>query len=256
MAAWLAGLLALLWAPAGFAESALRLPTPDAFGSIPADTYDESGLRVGDALVRIEEQPDGLVELEARSGIEGAERTIVTARLDRPDGTETLRPLSQSSRSFDAGGNPLGVLTVDHVRGVVVCMPPSGEAERIELPPGDRVANVPLNLLFVPLVRGEAQEIDFQFVLCRGGARVLDATAHVAGRQTRGDEEVVEIRYSLDLGPLLSRLAAPFLPRLSVWLEGNRAASWVGHRMPLFSQGPTVVVMRSGVVPSSFGLTP
>lgn len=249
-------LLALLSAGGGSgAESALRLPLPDAYGGVIASTYDEQGERVGDAELAIQKREDGLVELVVTSGIEGAERTTVTARLDQPEGEASLRPLYQSSRSFDASGNALGLLAVDHERQEAVCTPPSGgEAERIELPRGDRVANVPLNLLFLPLVRGETESIDFQFVLCRFGARLLDARAVVAGRRREGNEEYVEIQYSLHLGSFLNRLAAPFLPRLSVWFGGQQQGSWVGHRMPLFSKGPTVVVMRSGIEPAALGL--
>jgi hypothetical protein len=248
-------LLALLASSGAWAESARRLPLPDTFGDIVADTYDEKGLRVGDAKLHMLKDEDGLVELIVSSGIEGAERTTATARLDQPEGEVGLRPVYQSSRSFDALGNPLGLLAVDHERQEAICTHPStGEEERISLPRGDRVANVPLNLLFLPLVRGEAEAIDFQFVLCRFGARLLDARATVAERRTEGGEEYVEIRYSLNLGSFLNRLAAPFLPRLSVWFDSQKPGSWVGHRMPLFSKGPTVVVMRSGITPSALGL--
>jgi len=248
-------LVLTLTASAGWAESALRLPWPDSFGDITADTYNEDGLRVGDAQLHMLKKQDGLVELVASSGIEGAERTTAIARLDQPGSEPSLRPLYQSSRSFDALGNPLGLLAVDHERQEATCTHAStGKEERIALPPGDRVANVPLNLLFLPLVRGEAEEIDFQFVLCRFGARLLDASAAVAERRTEDGEEYVEIRYNLNFGSFLNRLAAPFLPRLSVWFDSKQTGSWVGHRMPLFSKGPTVVVMRSDVTPSALGL--
>lgn len=236
-------------------ESALRLPLPETFGDVSAHTYNEQGERVGDAQLQLQRREDGLVELVARSGIEGAEQTTVVARLEQPQGESILRPVYQSSRSFDAEGRPLGLLAVDHQRQEAVCTPASGgEAERLPLPRGDRVANVPLNLLFLPLVRGEEEEIEFQFVLCRFGARLLEAHAAVAARRFEGGEEFVEIRYSLDLGSFLNRLAAPFLPRLSVWFEGHEPGGWVGHRMPLFSKGPTVVVMRSGITPTALGL--
>jgi hypothetical protein len=236
------------------AESSLRLPLPDRFGEVVADTYDERGLRVGDATLRIERAPGGAVELSSRTGIEGAEHTVIEARLV-PAAGRALRPVFQSSRSFDAAGRPLGVLAVDHERGEIRCRQPGGGAEqRLALPAPDRVANVPLNLLFQPLVLGQEERIDFQFVLCRGGPRLLDAHAEVAGRRGHGPDELVEVRYRIDLGPLLSPLAQPFLPRLSVWFDHHAGASWVGHRMPLYSKGPTVVVMRRDVAPASLGL--
>jgi hypothetical protein len=248
------------------AESALQLPAPEMFGVVGADTYDEQGRRVGGAKVSVEELSGGLVELEMRSGIDGAEQTVLTARLERIEGADgsgaapAYRPVFQSSRSFDAAGKTLGLMSVDHVRSLVSCDPPpggGGEVQRLALPAGDRVANVPLNLLFLPLARGEVERVDFQFVLCRGGPRLLDATAGVAkvtNGGTDGHEHVVEVRYQLDLGPVLTRLAAPFLPQLSVWLDAERPGAWLGHRVPLFSQGPIVVVMRTGFDPALLGV--
>jgi len=264
--AWLLGVTASLAAGPLAAESALELPAPEAFGVVGADTYDQQGQRVGGARVRVEELPGGLVELEMRSGIDGAEQTVLTARLapiggtDGARGAHAYRPVFQSSRSFDASGKTLGLLSVDHGRAEVACDPPigaGGEPQRLALPAADRVANVPLNLLFLPLARGDVQRVDFQFVLCRGGPRLLDATAEVAkvtNGGADGREHVVEVRYQLDLGPVLTRLAAPFLPRLSVWLDAERPEPWLGHRVPLFSQGPIVLVMRTGFDPALLGV--
>jgi hypothetical protein len=201
-----------------------------------------------------------------RSGIDGAEQTVLTARLapiegaDRTGRAQSYRPVFQSSRSFDAAGKTLGLMSVDHLSSQVVCDPPSGgagESQRLALPARDRVANVPLNLLFLPLARGEVERVDFQFVLCRGGPRLLDATAgvvKVTNGGADGQEHVVEVRYQLDLGPVLTRLAAPFLPQLSVWLDAERPGAWLGHRVPLFSQGPIVLVMRTGFDPALLGV--
>jgi hypothetical protein len=255
-----------LGAGPGAAESALELPAPETFGVVGADTYDEQGRRVGGAKVRIEELPGGLVELEMRSGIDGAEQTVLTARLapiegaDGTGGAQAYRPVFQSSRSFDAAGKTLGLMSVDHLSSQVVCDPPigsAGESQRLALPAQDRVANVPLNLLFLPLARGEVERVDFQFVLCRGGPRLLDATAgvvKVTNGGAEGQEHVVEVRYQLDLGPVLTRLAAPFLPQLSVWFDAERPEPWLGHRVPLFSQGPIVLVMRTGFDPALLGM--
>jgi hypothetical protein len=260
LAAWLlAGAVCLGSTPAA-AESALELPAPQSFGRVSADTRDEQGRRVGNAAIRVEALPDGLVELEVQSGIDGAERTVLNAKLARIDGGDRYRPVFQSSRSFDASGQALGLLSVDHLRSEVTCDPPLGGGsgvQKLALPPGDRVANVPLDLLFLPLARGEAERVSFQFVLCRGGPRVYDAVAEVA-RVTDagpgGGEHVVEIRYQIDFGPMLSSLVAPFLPTLSVWLDAARPDPWLGHRVPLFSKGPTVVVTRTGFDPTLLGV--
>jgi hypothetical protein len=241
------------------AESGLELAPPRSFGRVSADTWDEQGRRVGSAAIRVEALPDGFVELEVQSGIDGAERTVLNAKLARIEGEDRYRPVLQTSRSFDASGQALGLLTVDHLRSEVTCDPPFGGsgAQKLALPPGDRVANVPLDLLFLPLARGEAKRVDFQFVLCRGGPRVYDAVAEVAkvtDAGPDGSEHVVEVRYQIDFGPMLSSLVAPFLPTLSVWLDAARPDPWLGHRVPLFSKGPTVVVTRAGFDPALLGV--
>jgi len=78
------------------AESALELAAPHSFGRLSADTYDEEGRRIGSAAVRVETLPDGLVELEVRSGIDGAEQTVLNAKLARIEGEERYRPIFPS----------------------------------------------------------------------------------------------------------------------------------------------------------------
>jgi hypothetical protein len=228
-------------------ESALLLPLPDAFGAIDAGTFDTEGQRVGAASMEVVRRADGRVEVRAESGIEGSAHSSVAAVMAvTADGTG-LRLLSQRSESFDTSGASLGLLTIDHEAGVARCGVPAGSTgapASIELPAEDRVVNVPLNLLFQRLVSGEEREVAFQVLLCRFGARLLDARARVATPHPGGG--LVEVRYQLDFGPLLSTLAAPFLPTLSFWFDPDSPGAWVAHRMPLFSKGPTVLVVRSG----------
>lgn len=253
-----ASLLVALACPAlARAESALRLPVPGVYGEVPARTYDEQGDVVGDATLRTLRLPDGGVRLESLAGIEGGERQRVTAELALTDGG-VLKLLSQRSQSHDASGQSLGVMRIDHRRAIGECIPApgaGGQAESLELPDPDRVANVPMNLLFLPLASGESERVDFQFLICRGGPRLVDATASVA--QTRTGPEgrrIVEVRYMLDFGPVLSRLVSPFMPRLSMWFDTSGPSGWVAHTQPLFAKGPTVWVVRSGTTPD--GLAP
>jgi hypothetical protein len=244
-------LCAALAGGAARAESELALPLPESFGEIDAGTFDVAGHRVGEARMSVVRRPDGTVELSARSGIDGSARSHVSALMAPGAGGRALRLLSQRSESFDEAGASLGVLSIDHERGRASCGAPpgSGDAESaLELPDPDRVVNVPLNLLFQRLVTGEAEEIGFQVLLCRFGARLIDARAQVVPAAAAG-RGLVEVRYELDLGPLLTPMAAPFLPTLSFWFDRGAPGSWVAHRMPLFSQGPTVLVVRSGFSP-------
>jgi hypothetical protein len=240
------------------AESDLLLPMPTSFGVVPASTYDVHGRRVGDAHLAVERMPDGRVRMVAESGIQGAERNVVTAMLEPLKGGSALRLLEQSSRSFDATGGALGEMRVDHTAREGRCIPPNGNsaAPALALPELDRVANIPVNLLLLPLARGERDRIEFQLMLCRGGPRVVEATAEVARRvhTEDGPRDIVEIRYDVDLGSaLFSSMVRPFVPKVAVWFDPAHPDGWLAHRMPLFAQGPTVMVVRTGVAPEWLG---
>lgn len=236
------------------AESELLLPVPKSFGVVPASTYDEKGRRVGDAHLAVERLENGRVRLIGQSGYEGAARNIVSAELELVNDGTALRLLRQSSASFDQAGLALGELTVDHRSREGRCAPPADSGDKVrtmELPDHERVANIPVNLLFLPLARGDSKEVKFQVFLCRGKPRIIDAKATVARRVKTEDgiRDIVEVQYDLDFGPMLSRLARPFMPKVAVWFDPENADSWLAHRMPLFAKGPTVMVVRTGIAP-------
>ena len=52
--------------------------------------------------------------------------------------------------------------------------------------------------------------------------------------------------YEPDLG-FVSTLAGDWLPKLSFWFDPRATNPWVGHRVPLYSKGPEVLVIRDGV---------
>jgi len=228
------------------AESALRLPRLDPFGTIVASTYDEeTGVRLGDADVRLTALGDGHLLLVGYGAIDGEALMQVATELEpTPDGG-ALRPVWQESHSWRRAGVSQGRMWIDHRAAFAVCTPAedSGEeAVRVELPAEDRVANVPMNLLLQPLAAGGGPDLEFQFLACRA-ARVVDARAHVARDAAGGP---IEVRSELDLG-VLTPLARAFLPHFSFWFDPSRAGSWVAHRMPIFTGGPEVLVVRNGV---------
>jgi hypothetical protein len=246
--------IALLLSSAGVvhAESALRLPYPESFGSIPASTYDTNHQRVGAASIVVEHLEDSRVRLLVESGIDGGAQTIATAELVAVDDGRFLKLLKEESRSLDANGIPMGVLSIDHESGVASCNKPNGdgmETERIALPEQDRVANVPLNLLFQPLVEGTADEVTFQLLLCRFGARLVDIDARVAPRpDSEADgNPIVEVEYQPNFGRFLSVVAEKWIPKLSIWFDPRVSNPWVAHRIPLYSKGPEVFVVRDGI---------
>ena len=241
--------VAALAAGTGHAESDLLVEYPGFFGSIPASTYDVDHKQVGGARLVINKLGNGNVRISSESGFTGGARTIATAELIPVEGGQKLRPVLQESRSLDPDGNALGLLSIDHVRGVASCRNADGEIrEAIPLPSKDRVANVPLNLLFLPLVRHEKEEVAFQFFMCGGGAHFMDFVANLAPSSSNGKQpqEAVEVRYGPDFG-FVTLVAQKFVPKLSFWFDTKEPHRWLAHRLPLYSKGPEVLVVRDGV---------
>jgi hypothetical protein len=246
LAAW------LLPARAARAESELRLSYPEVFGVVPASTYDTNRRRVGGAHLVIEKLADEDVRIFAESGFDGGARQVSSALFEPSRDGRTLQPVLQDSRTFYPNGSVRSTLSVDHRTRVATCGKSNGHGmatERIQLPIQDRVANVALTLLFEPLVRGDAPSTDFQLFLCEGGARLMDFEAHVERRDTgaHGPGSLVEVRYRPDLGPVGSFVAAQLVPQLSFWFDPTSATPWLAHRLPLYSKGPEVIVVREGV---------
>ena len=244
--------LPLLLPGGAWATSNLVLPLPSQFGEIPADTYDQSGARIGDAWIRIDSTDGGGVRLEGQSGIDGADYTRVLVEMEAVEGG--VRPVRQESRSFDGQGQAMGVMAIDHVAGVGSCTAAPvdgvpGETQSVDLPDDDRVANVPLNFLFQPLVSGETDQLKFQILLCRGGPRVVNAIAEVVNDSNGAAPGLVQVQYELSLPKLLRKMASRWLPKLSFWFDPAQNGRWAGHQMPLYSKGPTVLVVRDGLAP-------
>jgi hypothetical protein len=258
IAAW-ALCLALMGTRAA-AESALELPYPDAasFEPIAAATYDELGQRVGDASIRLERLENDHVALRLRSGFDGGARIELDAELAPTEvgGTRMLRILRERSQSFDPDGKPLVILSIDHEKGEASCTPPAGEKGKpstLALPSPDRVINVPLNLLFQPLGRGEVDQVATKAFFCLGGARMMGFTGKLAkdrDAQHPDGRRIREVRYGPDGQSVFSWAAKAFAPKISFWMDANADGAYIGHRMPLYSKGPVVYVISDGIEPA------
>lgn len=241
------------------AESALELPYPDpaSFEPIPASTYDEMGKRVGGASVRLERLENEHVTLRLRSGFDGGARIELDAELapTQVDGTRILRILRERSQSFDPDGKPLVILLIDHEKGEASCTPPEGEKGKrsvVALPSPDRVINVPLNLLFQPLSRGEVDRVETQAFFCLGGARLMGFTGKLAEEQDAqhlDGRRIREVAYGPDGQSVFSWAAKAFAPDISFWMDSNAAGAYIAHRMPLYSKGPVVYVISDAIEP-------
>lgn len=261
------GCRALAWACASLlvsvaagATSSLVLPYPPIFGVIPASTYDADGNLLGDATLVMERVGKGRIRMRAESGVSGGARNIAQAEFEEVPNGAGLRVVREMSHSFDPSGKPLPLLQIDHQRGEASCTPPGGshkDAQIVRLPADDRVVNVPMNLLFLPLVRGKVDKVAFQFLVCRDGPQLMDFVAMVSGRSSsRRPYEIVEVRFGPDLGTVVSRLASAFVPTLSFWFDANAHGDYLAHRLPLYSQGPEVMVVRKGLTPRMLASKP
>lgn len=250
MAGRIAGLL-LLWigaAGCAYAQSALRLPLPNRFGSVAAVVYDTHGRPDGHARLAMERIADGArlrVDVHLNSGA----HSHLQATMRKADGG--LRIVSERSASFDADGKPVVQARLNHDRGIGVCQVGDGPARRVTLPSPDRIVNVPLNLLLRPVVNGAHASVRFQTFVCGDDIRILDTVAKVAKRIAApdGGPGYVEVHYHFNFGPLLSLVAGPFVPKIAFWFDPTKPAHWVGHEMPLYSDGPEVMVLRKGIQP-------
>jgi len=251
---WLALALVSLCAAAGpvAAESDLILDSPDAFGTIDGSTYDVNRQRVGDAHLVVESLDEGQVRMISESGFTGGARTVISATFEPASAPGKLRPRLQESRSYDPERRPLGRLVIDHRERVGRCFGPSGDqTAELEIPNDDRVANTTLSLLFLPLVRKETDEIEFQLFFCGLGTRFVTFTANRIQNNGR-PPNVVEIRYGPDFG-FATMVASSFVPRLSFWFDPESPHRWMAHRLPLYGKGPEVFVVRKGVPPRWLG---
>ena len=258
------GSLALIANPAA-SESQFQLSTLDGPAGITATTFDPSGHAVGSSSFEIEALAEGLRTMTVKLGIDAggenvSEVTLApisagSAGLADP-ATGGMRIVEERSQSTRTDGVRLDLLVIDHVAGRASCIPDTGGPERarlLDLPDRDRVVNVPMQLLFQPLVNGEVEEVRFQIVLCTDGPKLQDMIAVRGPRLEREGRAVVEIRYGPDFGKAVAWFASRLLPSFSFWFDSKDGA-YLGHRMPLYSKGPEILLVRSGLTPSDLGI--
>ncbi len=168
-----------------------------------------------------------------------------------------LRLIEQRSQSTRADGTAFELLIVDHAAGDMTCIPDDGadpsKGQRLALPKEDRVVNVPMQLFFLPLVRGEVKEIRFQIAMCKDGPALYEMIAVRGPRKNLGGRDVLEIRYGPNFGKTVAFFASRLMPTFSFWFDA-KTGGYLGHRMPLHRDGPEVTLVRSGISPPAIGL--
>ncbi len=235
------------------AESELILPMPTEFGAIPALTFDLDGKKGGMATLSIDRIGENRALVRGAAALESGGRTRFQAELAILEGESGLQLLQQESQSHNQQGESMGLLHVDHVKGIGTCTPPPRSERQpvvVKLAERDRVANVGLSLLFQPLAAGSVEKVLFQILLCRDDPQVLDFEAIIVARSApEADRQLVKILYQPDFGPLLSWIAQAVVPDLFFWFDVTKHPVYLAHEMPLFASGPEVRIVREGVTP-------
>ncbi len=235
------------------AESELILPMPAEFGAIPALTFDLEGQQSGTATLSIDRIDENRARIRGTAALASGGRTRFEAELAILEGETGLQLLHQESQSHNQNGESMGLLYVDHAKGIATCTPPpSSENEPVivQLAERDRVANVGLSLLFQPLAAGSVQKVLFQILLCRDDPQVLDFEAMIVARSApEADRQLVKILYQPDFGALLSWIAQAVVPDLFFWFDVTNQPFYLAHEMPLFASGPEIRIVREGVTP-------
>ena len=243
--------------PEAQARSQLVLPYPVSFGKFQAATYDDSGARLGDARFEVERLESGRVRMMMWTKIDAGASNLASIELAPLPEERGLRVVEQRSESHDSSGESLGVLHVDHEKGVGSCTPgdPGEPTLSMTLPDQERIANVALNLLFSPMALGQAKSTEFDIFLCSGGPRVIAFSAASVPRvDADPTSRIVEIRYEPNLSPALHWLASRWLPEFRFWLDGD--GNYLAHRISLYTRGPEGLVVRDGISPRTLSPEP
>ena len=254
------------------AESSAVLESLGDLEGVEATTFDKKGNAVGTSSFQVVTEETGVRRMTVTMEIEGGGRNVSEAMLvPIPDTTaetqsadQTVRPvgprqsfrlLEQRAQATRADGFAFERLVIDHLKGRVSCYPPDGDltnGRHIDLPEDDRVVNVTMPLLFLPLVTGEVDSVRFQVALCREGPVVHKMIAVRGPRSHHNGRDVIEIRYGPDVGRAVAWFASRLLPKFSFWFDASDGA-YLGHRMPLHRKGPDVVLVRQGLSPLDIG---
>lgn len=247
------------------AESSLALRAETALEPIGATTFDEAGRAIGRSSFEAWTEDDGSHRMRVTMRTDDGGRNVSQAVLAPIAGglagaattkDLTLRVLEERSQSTTSDGRRLPLLVIDHRAGRVSCFDegePRSAGRHVEIEGDDRVVNVPMQLLFTPLVSGERDAIHFQIAACDEGPVLHDMIAIRGKTRTQAGRKIVEIEYGPDFGEAIAWLASRLLPSFSFWFDADSGA-YLGHRMPLHRKGPEITLVRQGLTPPEIGI--
>ena len=230
-----------------YAESTIHFPVPELYGEKTAIVYDDNDSKIGKAFLSMKKiNPDAVIVV-VRILLDSGLNAEMKANLKLTGDKKSLHLISQQAYTINDEGHFQNRMFVDHINEEAVCINADNDKFHLQLPGRDQIVNVPLNLLLKAVAAGEEDKVVFQTLVCGDKIELLDTSVERAAIREKTD--VVETRYRFDLGVFVSLLAMPFIPRISFWFESGYPYAWVGHRIPLYSNGPTVLVLRNDYLP-------
>jgi len=237
----------LLFSDSLYAKSSIRFPVPEVYGENTAIVYDDNDRKIGKALLSMKKINSDMVLVVVRILLNSGLNAEMKANLKLANDKKSLHLISQQAYTLNEEGHFQNRMFVDHINEEAVCINADNDKFDMQLPERDQIVNIPLNLLLKTVAAGKEDKAVFQTLVCGDKIELLDTSVErTAIREKTG---IVETRYRFDLGVFVSLLAMPFVPRISFWFESGYPYAWVGHRMPLYSNGPTVLVLRKDYLP-------
>ena len=55
--------------------------------------------------------------------------------------------------------------------------------------------------------------------------------------------DVTRVDIHVDLGSILNKVIVPLVPKVAFWFDSQNH-HWLGHRIPTYANGPTVILVR------------
>lgn len=173
-------LLALLSGGPARGDSAIRCHKPTLLGQLQAPAYGDDGMRIGSACFELTPLPQSGLRMIARIKSDAGARAVMRAEFAAADEPGILTQTQQSVDITAGDGMLIDSLYIDRLQGHTQCDGPKCGKCSTRLQNGDRVVNVPVNLLLAPIASGRVERVSFQTLV-----RDEESKSHRYGRRPR-----------------------------------------------------------------------
>ncbi len=179
------------------------------------------------------------------------DRELERLKLGAPGEARIL--LSAEHSFFNADGSPRVVNRLDTQFGAASCTEHVNGAVRVrqstlEVPADTYAGAAQLMLIVARLRQGERERIGFHSFTCLPGPKIIPIEASVAAKRERWPMypgELARIEIQPDLGWWLRILIAPFIPKISGWLDPADNWNYVGATFDRYYKGEHILTVRT-----------